>query len=281
TGAFIVAAWMFIWMGYSGLTTMFVSYGASFGILWKLLGVSYLLVAAGALYGAHAIFYEIPHRVATFVRVYLGAVIFYLVANIVFIIAVEIAVASAVAAAKKTCEDAQSSLPANERTDCNVNTVAYPIVGWLLPFGFGVVWQFWDLVMEVGENSRQTDEQHQRKKLSKDFFGPGAKPGTIPTDVEQATGLERLELLAAMEGKEFFEMKPLHITRKGTKDDPVLVKSVDPIRYVGCSGYPTDSHELLWITVDKSHGIDRCPECGQVFKLNFVGKEDHGHGHHH
>ncbi|CAG8505396.1 3026_t:CDS:2, partial [Racocetra fulgida] len=109
------------------------------------------------------------------------------------------------------------------------------------------------------------------------FFGSGAKPGTVPTDAEQATGLERLELLAALEGKELFEMKPLSITKYGTKKDPIMVKSVDPIRYVGW--FPVDSHELLWITVDKSHEFDRCPECGQVFKINFVGTESHGHGH--
>ncbi|CAG8707523.1 6633_t:CDS:2, partial [Cetraspora pellucida] len=113
------------------------------------------------------------------------------------------------------------------------------------------------------------------------FFGPGAKSGTVPTDAEQATGLERLELLAALEGKELFETKPLSIKNYGTKKDPIMVKSVDPIRYVGCTGYPVDSHELLWITVDKSHEVDRCPECGQAFKLNFVGTEGHGHGHDH
>ncbi|CAG8502122.1 4959_t:CDS:2 [Acaulospora morrowiae] len=117
-------------------------------------------------------------------------------------------------------------------------------------------------------------------ELSKDFFGTGAKPGTVPTDIEHATGLERHELLAALEGKEFFDMKPLELTHLGTKSDPILVKSVDPIRYVACSGYPTDSHEIVWLTVDKSHELDRCPECGQVFKLNFVGTEAHGHGHH-
>ncbi|RIB05540.1 cytochrome c oxidase [Gigaspora rosea] len=114
------------------------------------------------------------------------------------------------------------------------------------------------------------------------FFGPGAKPGAVPTDVDQATGLERAELLAALEGKELFELKPLKITKYGTKKDPIRVKSVDPVRYVGCSGFPVDSHELLWLVLDKNHEFDRCPECGQVFKMNYIGTDSgHGHGHGH
>merc|ERR1712000_617391 len=37
-------------------------------------------------------------------------------------------------------------------------------------------------------------------KGEEDLFGPGAAPGTVPTDLEQATGLERLEILGKMEG---------------------------------------------------------------------------------
>ncbi|CAG8570184.1 8283_t:CDS:2 [Diversispora eburnea] len=117
-------------------------------------------------------------------------------------------------------------------------------------------------------------------ELDKDFFGPGAKPGTVPTDLEQATGPERAELLANLEGKSLWDMKPLELTHMGTKKDPIIVKSVDPERYVGCTGYPVDSHEMIWLVVDKNHEFDRCPECGQVYKLNFVGTESHGHGHH-
>jgi cytochrome c oxidase subunit 5b len=44
---------------------------------------------------------------------------------------------------------------------------------------------------------------------------PGGKPGTIPTDLEQATGLERLEILGKMQGVDVFDMKPLDASRKG------------------------------------------------------------------
>lgn len=48
-----------------------------------------------------------------------------------------------------------------------------------------------------------------------DLLPPGAPPGTVPTDLEQATGLERLELLGKMEGIDVFDMRPLDSSRKG------------------------------------------------------------------
>lgn len=53
-------------------------------------------------------------------------------------------------------------------------------------------------------------------KSESDLLPPGAAPGTLPTDVEQATGLERLELLGKMQGIDIFDMKPLDASRKGT-----------------------------------------------------------------
>lgn len=43
----------------------------------------------------------------------------------------------------------------------------------------------------------------------------GAEPGTVPTDIDQATGLERLEILGKMQGIDVFDMKPLDASRKG------------------------------------------------------------------
>ena len=53
-------------------------------------------------------------------------------------------------------------------------------------------------------------------RTMEDLLPPGAKPGTVPTDLEQATGLERLELLGKMQGIDIFDMKPLDSSRKGT-----------------------------------------------------------------
>ncbi|KAL8768868.1 MAG: hypothetical protein Q9194_005596, partial [Teloschistes cf. exilis] len=47
----------------------------------------------------------------------------------------------------------------------------------------------------------------------KDLVGPGAKPGTVPSDLEQATGIERLEILGKMQGVDIFDMKPLDASR--------------------------------------------------------------------
>lgn len=52
-------------------------------------------------------------------------------------------------------------------------------------------------------------------KTREDLLGPGAKPGTVPTDIEQSTGMERLEILGKMEGVDIFDMRPLDASRKG------------------------------------------------------------------
>ena len=49
-----------------------------------------------------------------------------------------------------------------------------------------------------------------------DLLPAGAKPGTVPTDAEQATGLERLEILGKMQGIDIFDMRPLDASRVGT-----------------------------------------------------------------
>lgn len=72
--------------------------------------------------------------------------------------------------------------------------------------------------------ARLSDDHHGAPELK--VFGPGAKPGQIPTDVEQATGLERLELLAEMQGVKLFDEEPLEATRLGTMADPVKVYSL-------------------------------------------------------
>jgi cytochrome c oxidase subunit 5b len=52
-------------------------------------------------------------------------------------------------------------------------------------------------------------------ETEEDLLPPGAVPGTVPTDLEQATGLERLEILGKMQGVDIFDMKPLDASRKG------------------------------------------------------------------
>ena len=59
-----------------------------------------------------------------------------------------------------------------------------------------------------------------------EIYGEGAKAGQIPTDVNQSTGLERLQVLGALEGVEVFDEKPLDASRIGTLADPVKVFSL-------------------------------------------------------
>ncbi|GAQ07236.1 cytochrome c oxidase subunit 4, mitochondrial [Aspergillus lentulus] len=118
-------------------------------------------------------------------------------------------------------------------------------------------------------------------KGEEDLIPPGAKPGTVPTDVEQATGLERLELIGKMQGIDIFDMRPLDASRKGTLDNPIIVKSAGDEQYAGCTGYPADSHHTVWLTVSRDRPIERCAECGNVVKLEYVGPEEDPHAHEH
>ncbi|CAH0036707.1 unnamed protein product [Clonostachys solani] len=114
-----------------------------------------------------------------------------------------------------------------------------------------------------------------------DLYGPGAQPGTVPTDLEQATGLERLEILGKMEGVDVFDMKPLDASRLGTLQDPIVVRSAGEEQFAGCTGFPVDSHTTLWLRLTKDRPLERCPECGSVYKMDYVGAEHDDHHHHH
>ncbi|KAL0474047.1 cytochrome c oxidase [Neurospora intermedia] len=119
-------------------------------------------------------------------------------------------------------------------------------------------------------------------KTKDDLFGPGAAPGTVPTDLEQATGLERLEILGKMEGVDVFDMKPLDASRRGTMENPISVRSAGDEQYAGCTGFPADSHNVIWLTMTRERPVERCPECGNVYKMDYIGpQDDHAHDHDH
>ncbi|EAU85445.1 cytochrome c oxidase polypeptide IV [Coprinopsis cinerea okayama7 len=110
------------------------------------------------------------------------------------------------------------------------------------------------------------------------LYGSGGKPGQVPTDIEQATGIERLQLLGELEGVNVFDDSPLDSSRIGTKADPIKVLSYDVERMIGCTGSPADSHDVTWFMVNKDK-ISRCVECGSVYALDFRG-EEHAEHHH-
>jgi len=116
-------------------------------------------------------------------------------------------------------------------------------------------------------------------KTEEDLLPPGAAPGEVATDYNQATGLERLEILGKIEGIDIFDMKPLDASRRGTLDNPIVLQSFGKERYLGCTGCPADSHTTIWLTISKDRPIERCPECGSVYKMEYVGAEEEHHGH--
>jgi cytochrome c oxidase subunit 5b len=71
----------------------------------------------------------------------------------------------------------------------------------------------------------------------------------------------------------------------GTLEDPIIVNSAGDEQYVGCTGCPADSHNVLWITLSREEPVSRCMECGSAYKMHYVGpaddphSHDHGHGH--
>ena len=77
-------------------------------------------------------------------------------------------------------------------------------------------------VLRISTTSRRSAGDHHAPP---GLLGEGAPHGTVPTEVNQSTGLERLQILGHMDGVDVFDLQPLEVTRLGTKTDPILVKS--------------------------------------------------------
>ncbi|KAA1467534.1 COX5B-domain-containing protein [Dentipellis sp. KUC8613] len=116
---------------------------------------------------------------------------------------------------------------------------------------------------------RRSDDH---KAAAPPIYGPGAKPGEVPTDAVQSTGLDRVETLGLLEGVNVFDLEPLDASRIGTLADPIKVFSVEPERIVGCTGSPADSHDLHWFNVN-SEKPRRCPECGSAYIIEAKPNE--------
>ncbi|XP_061783322.1 cytochrome c oxidase subunit 5B, mitochondrial-like [Nerophis lumbriciformis] len=88
--------------------------------------------------------------------------------------------------------------------------------------------------------------------------------GGIPTDEEQATGLEKVIMKAMKEGADS------HGTMRskeyaGSKVDPHLVPSVSNKRIVGCV-CEEDNTAVVWFWLHEGE-TQRCPSCGTHYKL--------------
>ncbi|XP_071375746.1 cytochrome c oxidase subunit 5B, mitochondrial-like [Centroberyx affinis] len=86
----------------------------------------------------------------------------------------------------------------------------------------------------------------------------------VPTDEEQATGLERRALQALKKGKDPYSMlKPREYA--GTKEDPHIVPGIGTKRLVGCL-CEEDNTAIVWFWLHEGDA-QRCPSCGSHYKL--------------
>ncbi|NP_001279035.1 cytochrome c oxidase subunit 5B, mitochondrial [Callorhinchus milii] len=91
-----------------------------------------------------------------------------------------------------------------------------------------------------------------------------AAGGGIPTDEEQATGLEKIIMQAALKGQDPYNLlKPKEYA--GTKADPHIVPSITDKRIVGCV-CEEDNTVVIWFWLHKGNPC-RCPSCGSYYKL--------------
>uniref|UniRef100_A0A804KPZ6 Uncharacterized protein n=2 Tax=Musa acuminata subsp. malaccensis TaxID=214687 RepID=A0A804KPZ6_MUSAM len=95
-----------------------------------------------------------------------------------------------------------------------------------------------------------------------------------------ATGLEREELEAELEGKKRFDMDA-PVGPFGTKEAPAVIQSYYDKRIVGCpGGEGEDEHDVVWFWLEKGKPHE-CPVCSQYFVLEVIGEggPPDGHGH--
>ncbi|NP_001290631.1 cytochrome c oxidase subunit Vb [Esox lucius] len=84
----------------------------------------------------------------------------------------------------------------------------------------------------------------------------------VPTDEEQATGLERRALQALKKGRDPYSiLKPKQYA--GTKDDPHIVPGINNKRLVGCL-CEEDNTAIVWFWLHEGEP-QRCPECGSHY----------------
>ncbi|RCK67380.1 Cytochrome c oxidase subunit 4, mitochondrial [Candida viswanathii] len=128
-------------------------------------------------------------------------------------------------------------------------------------------------------------EAERKVKTAKDLaevtgpaslIGPGAQPGVIPTDWDQATGLQRLELLGKQDGVDVFDMEMPIKEGSGTMTDPYLVPTYIGYRYVGCKGSEEHDHKPYWMKVQEGE-VSRCWQCGSVWKTKYLGEPGMAH----
>ncbi|XP_072965845.1 putative cytochrome c oxidase subunit 5b-like isoform X1 [Typha angustifolia] len=93
-----------------------------------------------------------------------------------------------------------------------------------------------------------------------------------------ATGHEREELEADLEGRKRFDMDA-PVGPFGTKEAPAIVQSYYDKRIVGCPGSEgEDEHDVVWFWLEKGKPHE-CPVCSQYFTLEVIGAGGPPDGH--
>ncbi|THU48311.1 hypothetical protein C4D60_Mb09t24900 [Musa balbisiana] len=110
--------------------------------------------------------------------------------------------------------------------------------------------------------------------------GDGSLKKSVEDVMPIATGLEREELEAELEGKKRFDMDA-PVGPFGTKEAPAVIQSYYDKRIVGCpGGEGEDEHDVVWFWLEKGKPHE-CPVCSQYFVLEVIGEggPPDGHGH--
>ncbi|XP_010925151.1 cytochrome c oxidase subunit 5b-2, mitochondrial isoform X2 [Elaeis guineensis] len=118
-----------------------------------------------------------------------------------------------------------------------------------------------------------------------------SESGNVPTKkrVEDvmpiATGYERAELEAELEGRKRFTDMDTPVGPFGTKEAPAFIKSYYNKRILGCpGGEGEDEHDVVWFWLEKDKPHE-CPVCSQYFVLEVIGEggdpEPHSDDEHH
>ncbi|KAJ6802563.1 putative cytochrome c oxidase subunit 5b-like [Iris pallida] len=129
---------------------------------------------------------------------------------------------------------------------------------------------------------------HSPPPLHARMFSSESDKGSMKKKVEDilpiATGLEREEIEAELEGKKRFDMDAPE-GPFGTKEAPAIIQSYYDKRIVGCpGGEGEDEHDVVWFWLEKGKPHE-CPVCSQYFELEVIGEggppDGHGDEDHH
>merc|ERR1712018_2618 len=111
------------------------------------------------------------------------------------------------------------------------------------------------------------NKAHSRTVFSAATATPKDDNDRFPTDLEGLTGPALAELEAIHAGHADPWCHDLEPTfERGTKDNPIIVKTQLEERIVGCVCDP-DSSAISWISLKLGDPVTRCHTCGNAFKL--------------